>query len=200
MERKRVKKMKLLVIGAGGHGKVVAEIAEDCGYKKIAFLDDHNTAAIGKLADIGKFTADYEYAFVGIGNNAVRGELIERLHLAGYKIPVLVHPTAYVSRTAQIGPGTVVEPKAIVNANTVIGDGCILSVGAIIDHDVTVGDGCHINSGAIVKAGAKLAPLTKLEAGQVVLGYEEAVVKAADSNSQFAKEYKKMTGQEPSFF
>lgn len=168
--------MKLLIIGAGGHGRVVAEVASDCGFEEIAFLDDNSPDAIGKIDDLEKFTGTYEYAFVGIGNNRFRGDLIERLEKAGYKVPVLIHPTAYVSRTAQIGKGTVVEPKAIVNANTVVGNGCIIQVGGIVDHDVVLGDCVHVNAGSIVKGGAKVEAYVKLEAGQVVLGYQQAVV------------------------
>ncbi len=169
--------MNLLIIGAGGHGKVVAEIAADCGYEKIGFLDDNSLEALGKIYDLKKFVGQYECAFVGIGNNKFRGELIKKLETCGYQIPVLIHSTAYVSRTAKIGKGTVVEPKAIVNANTRIGKGCIISVGAIVDHDVIVDQCCHINAGAIVKAGAFVEEYTKLEAGEVKFGYQQAIVK-----------------------
>jgi UDP-N-acetylbacillosamine N-acetyltransferase len=186
--------MKLLILGAGGHGKVVTEVAEDIGYDNIAFLDDNasdatgRTKVIGKIDDFEKFTGQFKYAFVGIGNNKLRGELIKKLQDCGYTVPVIVHPSAYVSRTATIGVGTVIEPKAIVNANSHIGDGCIVSVGAIVDHNVEVGSCCHINAGAIVKAGGRIERFRKLEAGEVVLGYEQAVVKPADSNDAFAKE------------
>lgn len=170
--------MKLLILGAGGHGRVVKEIAEATEkYERIAFLDDNMPEAIGKIDDIESFAGEFEFAFVGIGNNKLRDELIDRLENAGYKVVTLIHPTAYVSKSAKIGRGTVVEPKAIVNANTVVEIGCIISVGSIVDHDVTIGKCCHINSGAIVKAGARVECFTKLEAGQVVLGYEQAVAK-----------------------
>ena len=161
----------LLILGAGGHGKVVKEIAEAIGYTKIAFLDDNSAEAIGKIADSKDFVDEYKAAFVGIGNNKFRGELLARLEQEGYKIPVLVHPTAYVSKSAVIGKGTVVEPKAIVNANSKIGVGCIVSVGAIVDHDVVLEDSVHVNAGAICKAGSFVSRETKLEAGQVVKGY-----------------------------
>lgn len=166
--------MELLIIGAGGHGRVVAEVAQECGYDKIAFLDDKSPEAVGSVDDLETMTDRFQNAFVGIGNNALRSELLARLRAAGFHIPTLVHPTAYVSRTAQIGSGTVVESKAIVNANTAVGDGCIISVGAIVDHDVQIGECCHVNAGAIVKAGAAVSSYTKLEAGQVVLGYNSS--------------------------
>lgn len=161
----------LLILGAGGHGKVVKEIAEALGYTKIAFLDDNSTEAVGKIADSKAFVKEYHEAFVGIGNNKFRGELLTRLEQEGLNIPVLIHPTAYVSKSAVIGQGTVVEPKAIVNANSKVGFGCIISVGSIVDHDAVLEDCVHVNAGAICKAGSFVVKETKLEAGQVVKGY-----------------------------
>ena len=161
----------LLIIGAGGHGKVVKEIAEALGYNNIAFLDDNSPEAIGKTFDSKAFLDDYQEAFVGIGNNKFRGELLARLEQEGFTIPVLIHPTAYISKTATIEKGTVVEPKAIVNANSKVGIGCIISVGSIVDHDAVLEDCVHVNAGAICKAGSFVAKETKLEAGQVVKGY-----------------------------
>ncbi len=162
----------LLIIGAGGHGKVVKEVAEATSlYEKINFLDDNSDEAIGKIEDLWNLREQYECAFVGIGNNLFRLRTIEKLKKAGYEIPKLIDPTAYVSKSAVIGEGTVVEPMALVNANTKVGTGCIISVGAIVDHDVVLEDGVHANAGSIVKAGATVKKFTKLEAGQVVLGY-----------------------------
>ena len=167
--------MKLLIIGAGGHGKVVAEVAEDLGYE-VSFLDDNAPEAIGKIEDIEWWTS-FENAFCGIGNNKFRMEIIERLLKAGYKVPALIHPTAYVSKSAAIDLGVIVEPKAIVNANSRVGEGTIISVGAIVDHDVVVGKCAHINAGAIVKGGGSVSDYEKLEAGEVRLGYVNAIVK-----------------------
>lgn len=161
----------LLIIGAGGHGKVVKEVAEALGYTQIDFLDDNSNEAVGKIADSKKFFGKYQEAFVGIGNNKFRGELLQRLEHEGFVIPVLIHPTAYISKTAVIEKGTVVEPKAIVNANSKVDSGCIISVGAIVDHDVVLEACVHVNAGAICKAGSFVAKETKLEAGQVVKGY-----------------------------
>ena len=161
---------KLLIIGAGGHGKVVQEIAESLGYDDIAFLDDNSNEAIGKTADSQKFVKEYQAAFVSIGRNESRGELLKRLEEEGFEIPVLIHPSAYISKSAVIGKGTVVEPKAIVNANSKVGVGCIISVGAIVDHNVIIEDYCHINSGAICMAGSQLKKrCTKVDAGDVML-------------------------------
>lgn len=158
----------LLIIGAGEHGQVVAEIAEDCGYDKIGFLDDNSDMAIGKVKDISLFVEEYGNAFVGIGNNEVREKLIHRLDECGYDVVTLIHPTAYVSRSAVIGAGVLVEPKAVINAHTVIGDGTIVGLGAIIDHNAVMERCCHINSGAIVMARAKVPAYRKIDAGEVI--------------------------------
>ena len=195
---------KLLIIGAGGHGKVTAEIAEALGvYETVDFADDNSPNAVGRITELERLHKLYDCAFVGIGDNRFRAELIKRLEEIGYEVPVLIHPTAYVSKSATIEKGTVLEPKSIVNANTFVGEGCIISVGAIVDHDVKIGKYCHINSGAIVKAGADIEDFRKLEAGEVVLGYDAARVKsfsAPDSNSAFAKQYREQNGKEISFF
>ena len=160
----------LLIIGAGGHGKVIAEIASDLGYEKIDFLDDDNAEAIGKIDEVEAFI-EYGEAFCGIGNNKFRAKILSRLENAGYQIATLIHPSSYVSQTAVIGKGTVVEPKAVVNSNSTVGRGSIISVRSIIDHNVKLGICCHINSGAIVKAGGEVGDYKKLEAGEVRLGY-----------------------------
>lgn len=162
---------KLLILGCGGHGHVVAEIAETLGYTEIAFLDDRCREAIGKIADMARFTAQYSEAFVAIGNNRTRCALTEQLERCGYRIPTLIHPSAYISRSAVLEAGCVAEPLSVVNTNSRIGKGCILSAGAIVDHDVSVGQYCHINTGTIIKAGAVVDAFCRAEAGAVILGY-----------------------------
>lgn len=170
--------MKLLILGAGGHGKVVKEVAESVVdssgkrvYEQIEFLDDKNKEAIGKLCELEAFRTEYDSAFVGIGNNQIRKEYMKKLETLGYQIPTLIHPSAYISKSCVIGHGTVVEPKAIVNTNAVVGKGTILSVGAIVDHDAVVGKYCHVNVGSICKAGSRVEDGTKVKAGDVVKGY-----------------------------
>lgn len=197
--------MDLLILGVGGHGKIVKEVAEAPGrYESIDFVDDYSDSTVGKVSDLARLHETYDSAFVGIGDNHLRNELMHKLETLGYEIPVLIHPIAHVSKSYCIGKGTIVEPMAIVNANTHVGIRCIISVGAIIDHDVILGDCVHVNAGAIVKDGGKAESERKLEAGEVMLGYREAVVKPvvkpADSNSGFAKEYREATGKDVSFF
>ena len=165
-------KPNLLIIGAGGHGRVVKEVAEATQqYENISFVDDRDETAIAKTDDLEKLFREENHAFVGIGNNELRSQLLRRLKEIGYSIPTLIHPKAYVSPSAQIGRGSVVTPGVIVNSNAVIGEGCILSAGAIVEHDASIGAYAHINTGAICKAGSKVDACTKIDAGQIVLGY-----------------------------
>lgn len=143
--------MNLLILGAGGHGHVVKETAEATGlYDRISFLDDHNPDAVGKLDDYKTFQADFDTAFVAIGDNKLRSQWLEKLKLAGYQIPTLIHPRAYVSPSSTIGSGTIVEPLACINTGVTIGSGCIVSVSATVDHDSRIGSFSHIDCGVIL--------------------------------------------------
>lgn len=162
---------KLMILGAGGHGKVVGEIAKECGYE-ISFLDDRiKKDVVGTIDELFKFVDSYDEFIVGIGANKKRKQLTEMLKSYNVKIATLVHPTAYVSHTAEIGQGTVVEPETIVNSNSIIGEGCIISVGAIIDHDAIVNPFAHINAGAICKSGSTVESEEKIDAGEIVQGF-----------------------------
>ena len=159
---------KLLIIGAGGHGRVCAETAAVCGYE-VSFLDDKpGDRIIGGIGELEAFARRFDECFVAMGNNGFRRELTNRLNAAGADIATLIHPTAYVSPSASIGAGTVIEPKALINAGCVIGDGCIISVGAVVDHDAVIGDYSHVNAGAIVKSGVKIQSGRRVDAGETV--------------------------------
>ena len=90
------------------------------------------------------------------------------LKRCGYNIPILIHPTAYVSPTAEIAPGCIIRAKAVVSRNVKIGEASILNVGALIDHHVEIGYGCHIHMGAVVRNKAKVIPLTRVESLSLV--------------------------------
>lgn len=152
----------LLVLGAGGHAKVVAETAMATGcFSSIAFLDDRCTAP-GQLPLVlgwpvlGPFTAaleantsePYAAALVAIGHAPARLQWLQRLSAAGYELPVLIHPTAWVSPSAHLGAGSVVFAHAAIQAQAVIGSGTILNTGCSVDHDAQLGDGVHICPGA----------------------------------------------------
>ncbi|MFJ7681459.1 acetyltransferase [Peribacillus butanolivorans] len=145
----------LLILGAGGHGKVVSEIAIlKNSWENIAFLDDRenitevlNISVIGKLNEYNSFKQKYQYAFVAIGNNKLRLKWIDRLLREGFMMPTLVHPFSSISKTSIIGAGTVVMAGAVINADTRIGRGCIINTSSSIDHDCSLKDGVHISPG-----------------------------------------------------
>lgn len=163
--------MGLLIIGAGGHGRVVKETAismRNIDFQKVSFLDDNNPTAIGKLKEYKQYSEEYHFGFVAIGNPIIREEWIRKLEEEGFVIPTIVHPSAYIAPSATIGYGSVVLPGAIIQANAIIGKGVIVSSGAIIDHDTTIGNYCHINAGAIVSSGTTVQEKTKIDYLQVI--------------------------------
>ncbi|MBQ7338980.1 MAG: hypothetical protein IJW40_11095 [Clostridia bacterium] len=163
--------MKLIILGAGGYGRTVADIARQSGrYTEVCFLDDNETdeLVIGKCSDyINCISPDTEL-YPAFGNNEGRLQWLERLEAAGANIPTIIHDTAYVSPEATVGGGTVVLPKAIINTGVVVNRGCIINCGAIIDHGCVIEDGVHICLGAITKAENRIQRCMKVEAGVVI--------------------------------
>lgn len=164
----------LVILGAGGHGRVVKETAEAMGcFDKIDFLDDNSDVAIGKCTDFEQYMAEYANAFVGFGNNELRSKWIADVVSAGFKLPTLIHPTAYVSPSASIEEGSIVVAKAAVNSHVVISKGSIISLGALVDHDCHIGECAHINVGSVIKAGTKVERCKKVDAGVVYSGEKQ---------------------------
>ena len=159
----------LVVIGAGGHGKVVADIARMVGYLEVTFLDDSGCpAAEGRVLDYVRYlgTADF---IVAIGNSAVRQKITEELSNGGAHLVSLVHPRAAVSDSAKIGRGTVVMAGAVINADAVIGDGVIVNTCASVDHDCCVSDYVHIAVGAHICGTVTIGIHTWIGAGATVI-------------------------------
>lgn len=163
--------MKLIILGAGGYGRTVADIARQSGrYAEVYFLDDNakDELVIGKCADyINHISPDTEL-YPAFGNNEGRLQWIERLEAAGANIPTLIHNTAYVSPEAIVERGAVVLPNAIINTGVVVNTGCIINCGAIIDHGCVIEAGAHVCLGAIVKAENRIPKCMKVEAGAVI--------------------------------
>lgn len=157
----------LIIIGAGGHGKVIAESAEACGiYDQIYFLDD-KYASKDKISEIygwkviGSIDSFHEHIetshfIVGIGNNSRRIHIQKTLEDANAKIACVIHPTAIVSQYCTIEPGTCVLPGAIINIGTAIGKGCIINSGACIEHDCCIDQGVHISPNVSIAGGVKV--------------------------------------------
>lgn len=161
-------KENLLILGAGQYGQVVLETAEAMGqFGKISFLDDNNPVAVGKLAELDAFSEEYTCAFVAMGNPLIRAQWIERLENLGFKLPLLIHPKAYVSPSAFLGPGTIVEPMAMVNTGAVVEKGCLLCAGCVVNHNAQIAACCQIDCGAVVAANAQVPEGMKVLSGSV---------------------------------
>ena len=155
----------LLILGAGGHGRVIAETAVLTGvYDSIAFLDDRysKTSAsvevngiplIGKLNDAKteeKILERFTDAALGLGQNYLRMHWYGQLSNSGYKLEPLVHPSAYVSKSATLGYGSVVLALASIQCCASVGNGVIVNDMSCIEHDCRVKDGAHICPGAVL--------------------------------------------------
>lgn len=167
---------KLWIIGAGGHGKVVADIAEKTGhYEEIAFLDDGKAAGEtcgryvirGTLSD-GLRQIDGSEFFVAVGNASVRRRITKQLKDAGAEIPVLIHPDAVIAEDCRIGEGTVVMAGTVINSGCQIGKGVIVNTGASVDHDNIIGDFSHISVGAHLAGTVRIGSGVWIGIGAVV--------------------------------
>ena len=157
---------RLLILGAGGYGRTVAQAAAGM-FEEIAFLDDQAAAALGPCVDYEKWKGIYQYAYPAFGSNELRKKWLDVLEQAGFSLPVIVHPRAWVSPSAVMEPGSVVLAMACVGADSRVCRGAIINMGALIDHDCVVGACVHAAPGAVVKAGNHLEPGEKVESGEV---------------------------------
>ena len=171
---------KLILIGASGQGKVIADIARKNGYTEIGFLDDNETVTtcagypvLGRTDDIAHF-ADCEF-IVSIGNAQVRQRLQEHLEKENLLIATLIHPSAVIADGVEIGKGSVIMAGAVVNPCTVIGCGCIINTCASVDHDCILEDYVHVSVGAHVAGTVRIGNRTWIGAGATVSNNVEII-------------------------
>lgn len=158
---------KLVIIGASGHGKVIADIAVKSGYEEIVFLDDNESLVecagfpvVGKSRQATEIDGD---KIIAIGNAKIRERLQEQV-----KTTTLIHPNAIISRRVEIGEGSVVMAGAVINSDVVIGKGCIINTGSSVDHDCKIDDFSHISVGAHVAGTCNIGKRTWIGAGATV--------------------------------
>lgn len=165
---------RLLILGGGGHGRVVADIARLNGYEDIGFLDDSADCGplpfprLGKCEDAVRYVADSDF-IVAIGNAAVRRNFQERIAAAGGNPVTLIHPRAVVASSAVIGRGSVVMAGAVINPDARIGGGVIVNTAGTVDHDCEVGDFVHVSVGAHLCGTVKVGSGTWIGAGATVI-------------------------------
>jgi sugar O-acyltransferase (sialic acid O-acetyltransferase NeuD family) len=164
----------LLIIGAGGHGKAVAEAALLSGeWQRIAFADDRWPAlretfgwpVVSDVAGVAVLRVKVAGAVAAVGNNAVREQWVRAIHTAGLPLVTVVHPRACVSPTASIGAGTAIMSLAMVGVDATIGEGAIVNANATVDHDASLGDFAHLGVGVQLAGGVRIGARAWLQAG-----------------------------------
>lgn len=148
--------MKLAILGASGHGKVVADTALQTGWQEVVFFDDawpqltNNGVwpVVGDTQALLETARTFDGVIVGIGNNTIRLAKTRVLKGAGAPIVTIIHPSAVVSPMARLGAGCVVFAGAVIQVDCRLGMACIVNTRASIDHDCVLGNGVHICPGA----------------------------------------------------
>lgn len=170
---------KLAILGASGHGKVVADSALEAGWDSLVFFDDsvEVRSAEGRWLISGSTDVllatlhDFAGVIVAIGDNRARLAKTRALAGAGATIVTLIHPRAFVSRGATIGPGSVVFAGAVVQAGASVGQAGIVNTAATVDHDCLLADGVHICPGANLAGGVSVGECAWVGIGSCVRQY-----------------------------
>lgn len=155
--------MRIIILGNGGHSKVIQEMAYSLNHEIIAILDDKFTVEVrdndmvyGPLTAIKKYLNDQVKVVIAIGNNEIRNKIVSLLNINRDQYLSIIHPTAVVSPSAIIGNGTVVMPKAVINTGARIGDHCIINTSSVVEHDNTIGDYSHISPNATLTGNVEI--------------------------------------------
>ncbi len=173
-----------VIFGAGGHGRVVADVLVRAGHRIGAWCDADPARVIagGRLPPGARVLNEAEVmeecargvlpegvtaAALGVGDNASRGRLL--LRLGNVSLPPIVDPTAVVSASVRLGRGSVVFPNASITTDVVIGAGVIVNTASVIEHDSELGDLVHVAPGAVLCGGVRVGTLSLIGAGSVVL-------------------------------
>ena len=170
-----IMKDKLIIIGASGHGKVVADIAIKMNkWQSIAFLDDDESIktsmgleVIGRTADAFTYKDEADF-FVAIGSNTTREKIQEKLIEQGINVICLIHPSAVIGTNVEIGFGSVVMAGVVINSSSRIGNGCIINTSSSIDHDNVIENYVHISPGVNMAGTVKVGKGSWIGIGSVV--------------------------------
>ena len=168
-------KSDLVIIGAGGHGRVVADIAlKSEKYKNIYFLDDAVTSdqlglpVLGTVSEVNNFCATADF-FVAVGNSDARKRITEIIKSEGCSIATLVHPAAVIGKDVSIDEGSVIMAGVVINPCVKIGRGVIVNTSSSIDHDCRICDYSHISVGAHIAGMTTIGRGTWVGAGSTVI-------------------------------
>lgn len=171
---------RVMVVGAGGHAKVVIDVLRAAGHEVAALFDDdasrhgqvfRGVPVVGGAADVVAYAAAARltHFIVAIGHNGARLGIGRRLEAAGLEGLAVAHPSAVVGPGVVLGPGTVVMPGACLNADARIGAHGIVNTGARVDHDCVVGDGVHLAPGVVLCGNVRVGEQAFVGAGTTVI-------------------------------
>lgn len=166
---------QVAVFGAGGHGRVVAEIARALGIAVELFIDDaakpgqvvSGLAVVTLEEFLGRM--DRPDVALGVGGNSSRQVVMQRLLEAKVRLSTVTHPSAVVSPTASLGEGSVVMANAVINADARCGRGVIVNSGAVVEHDCELGDFAHVSPNAALAGGVRVGAFAHVGIGASVL-------------------------------
>ena len=201
-----MKQKDFLIVGTGGHARVIIDTMELCGLKAAGMLDLHyknieekifNYPVLGDYSSIDGYDKDKYNLILAIGDNTVRSEIFNNLLEKGYHFPSLVHPTAIIIRKTWIGCGVFINAGVIINAGVNISNNVIINTGAIIEHEVNIGEHSHIGPGVKISGRTKIGKKVFLGIGAVVIdkriladnvivGAGSVIIKDIESNSVYA--------------
>lgn len=164
----------IVIVGAGGHGKVVCDALQSMGEIVRGFCDDSKSRGdrvldLPVLGDTAWLEANPARIALAIGDNGRRKAVCARLEAAGSTPVVVVHAAATVASSATIAPGTVVMARAVINPDAIVGHGAIINTGAIVEHDCVVGPYAHLSPASALGGGARVGELAHVGLGAVVL-------------------------------
>ena len=171
---------RLIILGAGGHGAVVAEAARLMNrWNDILFLDDDENASqevlgcpiIGKFEQLRKLSGNGTELIVAVGDNLRRSELIGTVKNEGGQLATVIHPSAEISESASIADGVMVGAGCVIGARAMIGEGSIINTSATVDHDCNLGVAVHLSPGANLGGGAVIGDLVWVGIGATVNGF-----------------------------
>ena len=167
----------IILIGAGGHAHSCIDVIEQQGQHQIAGLvampeeihiKHFGYSVIGTDGDLPQLAKEYQYAIIAMGQIRSRIRLYRQVIELGFQLPVIIAPTAYISRHATIGAGTIVMHGAIVNAGVRVGINSIINTRALLEHDSIVEDHCHISTGAILNGDVRIGADSFIGSGSII--------------------------------
>lgn len=167
----------LFVFGGGGHGKVVADVAQTAGYVVAGFVDDSPAGATiwnipilswQRFSDERRRWPGAVFA-IGVGDNIARERCQKRIEGDGFEVVAVAHARATIAASATVGVGSVLMAGAVVNPDAVLGRGCIVNTGAVVEHDCQVGDFVHLSPNAALGGAVHIGERTHIGLGAVAL-------------------------------